>query len=59
MQNVVAQQPAIGHAVRCLPLYDLLELHLELLRQPEWPKFDEPELQPLPANVIPFRPRGR
>jgi hypothetical protein len=55
MQTVVAQQPSIAHAVRCLPLYDLLELQLELLRQPDWPEFDEPE--PLPPNVIRFRPR--
>jgi hypothetical protein len=57
MQNVVAQQPSIAHAVRCLPLYDLLELQLELLRQPDWPEFDEPG--PLPPNVIRFRPRRR
>ena len=33
MQQVVARQPAIAHAVGCLPLYDQLELTLELLRQ--------------------------
>src|SRR5262245_15722806 len=57
MRNVVAQQPAIAHAVRCLPLHDLLELQLELLRQSDWPEFVEPE--PLPPNVIRFRPRRR
>jgi len=55
MQNVVAQQPAIAHAVRCLALFDLLELQLELLHQPDWPEFEDPER--LPPNVIRFRPR--
>ncbi len=50
MQNVVAQQPAIAHAVRCLPLHDLLERQFELLHQSDWPEFDDPE--PLPPNVI-------
>jgi hypothetical protein len=40
---------------RCLSLRDLLELQLELLRQPDWPEFNEPES--LPSNVIRFRPR--
>jgi hypothetical protein len=57
MQNVLTQQPSIAHAVRCLSLYDLLELQLDLLRQPDWPEFDETE--PLPPNVIRFRPRQR
>jgi hypothetical protein len=57
MEQVVAKQPAIAHAVCCLPLYDQLELMLELLRQREWPDFAEPG--PLPANVIRFRPRKR
>ena len=57
IENVVAQQPAIARAVRCLPLYDLLELQLELLCQADWPEFDHPE--PLPPNVIRFRPRHR
>jgi hypothetical protein len=58
MQNVIAEQPNIAHAVRCLSLYDLLELQLELLHQPGWPDlvFQEPER--LPANVIRFRPRA-
>jgi hypothetical protein len=57
MQQVIVDRPAIAHAVYCLPLYDQLELMLALLRQPDWPDFDEPE--PLPPNVIPFRPRVR
>jgi hypothetical protein len=54
MQHVVAQQPAIAYAVHCVSLYDQLDLTLELLRQDEWPDFDEPE--PLPPNVVRFRP---
>ena len=54
MQRVVAHRPAIAHAVNCLPLYDELELTLEL-RQDDWPDFERPEQ--LPPNVIRFRPR--
>jgi hypothetical protein len=57
MQQVVVDQPAIAQAVYCLPLYDVLELTLELLRQEAWPEFVEPE--PLPPNVVRFRPRPR
>jgi len=57
MQNVVAQQPAIAYAVRSLPLYDQIELTLELLRQDDWPDFEKP--QDLPPNVIRFRPPVR
>jgi len=53
MRQVVVEQPAVAHAVRCLPLYDVLEL----VRQHDWPEFSEPE--PLPPNVIRFRPRTR
>jgi hypothetical protein len=57
MQTVVAQQPAIEHALRCLPLHDLLELQLELLHQSDWPDIAVPE--PMPPNVIRFRRRRR
>jgi hypothetical protein len=57
MQYVLADQPLIAHAVRCLPLCDVLELQLQLLQQPAWPEFDNP--QPLPPNVTRFRPRRR
>jgi hypothetical protein len=57
MQQVIFDQPAIAYAVRCLPLYDQLELTLELLQQEGWPEFAEPE--PLPPNVIRFCPRSR
>jgi hypothetical protein len=55
MQHVVATQPAIPRAVRCLSLYDQLDLTLELLDQRDWPDFDAQE--DLPPNVIPFRGR--
>jgi len=57
MQRVVVCEPAIASAVHCLPLYDLLELTLELLQQEDWPQLDDPEL--LPPNVVRFRPRVR
>jgi len=57
MQQVVADQPAIAHAVRCLRLRDQLELTLELLRQHDWP--DVAESEPLPPNVVRFRQRTR
>ena len=57
MQAIVVHQPPIAYAVRCLSLYDQLELTLELLKQDAWPDFDMPE--PLPPNVVRFRPRVR
>jgi hypothetical protein len=57
MQRVLVMQPLIAHAVCCLPLCDVLELQLELLRRPELPEFDDDEL--LPPNVIRFHPRRR
>ena len=57
MQQVVARQPAIAHAVHCLTLCDQLELTLELLQQADWPDVELRER--LPPNVIPFRPRRR
>jgi hypothetical protein len=57
MQQVVMLQPAVAYAVHCLPLYDQLDLTLELLQQHYWPDFAEPE--PLPNNVVRFRPRLR
>jgi hypothetical protein len=58
MQQVVVEQPTVAHAVRCLLLYDVLELTLELLRQRDWPEFGELE-PPLPPNAIRFRVRVR
>ena len=48
IQEVVARQPAIAHAVQCLPLCDQLELTLELLKQNGWPELETPE--PLPGT---------
>jgi hypothetical protein len=55
MQQVVAQQPRVAYAMQWLPIYDQLELTLELLAQTDWPDLDQPE--PLPPNVVRFRPR--
>ena len=55
MQQVVAQQPRVAYAVHWLPLYDQLELTLELLAQTDWPDLEEPEV--LPPKVVRFRPR--
>jgi hypothetical protein len=55
LQAVVADEPAMARAVRCLSLYDQLELTLQLLGE-AWPQATSPE--PLPANVIPFRRRA-
>ena len=49
--------PAIARAVACLSLYDRLDLTLELLDQRDWPELEETE--PLPTNVLRFRPRTR
>jgi hypothetical protein len=57
MQSVLADQPLIAHAVRCLPLCDVLELQLERLRQADWPDLEQ--LEPLPPNVVRFRPSCR
>jgi len=57
MQRVVVHEPAIAYAVHFLPLYDQLELTLQLLQQDGWPQFDD--LEPLPPNVTRFRPRLR
>jgi len=57
MPLVVAAQPAIARAVRCLTLCDQLELTLALLQQRDWPDFAAPVDQP--PNIIPFRRRQR
>jgi hypothetical protein len=41
MQDVVTTQPDVAYAVRCLSLYDQLDLTLELLQQEYWPYFHE------------------
>lgn len=54
MELVLAREPAVAQAVRCLTLSDQLDLTLELLRQPDWPEFEEHV--DLPPNVVRFRP---
>jgi hypothetical protein len=56
MQQVLAEQPAVARAVRSLSLHDQLSLTLELLRTADWP--DTQSREPLPANVVRFRPRN-
>jgi hypothetical protein len=55
MQRVLAEQPLIAQAVRCLPLCEFLELQLELLRQPDWggarcPRTAAGQRHPLPST---------
>ena len=49
LREVLLDQPPLARAFNRLPLYDQLLLTLELLH--------EPEPDPLPDNVVPFRPR--
>ena len=49
LQEVLDDQPELARAVRRLPLREQLSLTLALLED------DQP--QPLPANVLRFRPR--
>ena len=51
MQHMVAQEPALAWVVSCMPLYDQLDLTLELSQT------DEDPSEPSPANVIRFRLR--
>ena len=57
MESVLARQPAVARAVRCLPLLDQLELTLDLLRQPAWPEIGA--VDELLPNVVRFRRRLR
>ena len=57
MQQMVARQPALAWAVSCMPLYDQLDLTLELLHKVGNTYLDEEPNEPLPSNVIRFRVR--
>jgi hypothetical protein len=57
MQQMVAQQPALAWAVSCMPLYDQLDLTLELLHTDGNTHLDEEPNEPMPLNVIRFRVR--
>jgi hypothetical protein len=53
----VEHRPAIAYAVRCLTIFDKLELTIELLKQADWPDFDT--LKPsVAAKRDPFRSRA-
>ena len=57
MQHMVAQEPALAWVVSCMPLYDQLDLTLELLLKVGNTYLDEEPGEPLPSNVIRFRVR--
>jgi hypothetical protein len=57
MQQMVAEQPALAWAVSCMPLYDQLDLTLELLHTDGNTYLDEGPNEPWPSNVIRFRVR--
>ena len=57
MQQMVAQQPALAWAVSYMPLYDQLDLTLELLHMDGNTYLDEDPDEPWPSNVIRFRVR--
>ena len=60
MHQMVAQEPALAWVVSCMPLYDQLDLTLELLLKVGNSYLDKEPGEPLPSNVIRFpvrRPR--
>ena len=57
MQHMVAQEPALAWVVSCMPLYDQLDLTLELLLKVGNTYLDEEPGEPLPSNVTRFRVR--
>jgi hypothetical protein len=57
MQQIVAHDPALARAVSWMPLYDQLDLPLELLHKVGTTNLDEAPGEPLPPNVIRFRVR--
>ena len=57
MHHMVAQEPALAWVVSCMPLYDQLDLTLELLHMGGNTYLDEDPAEPRPSNVIRFRTR--
>ena len=57
MHYMVAQEPALAWVVSCMPLYDQLDLTLELLLKVGNTYLDEKPGEPLLSNVIRFRVR--
>jgi len=54
---MVAQEPALAWVVSCMPLYDQLDLTLELLQTDASTYLDEDPSEPSPSNLISFRLR--
>ena len=57
MHHMVAQEPALAWVVSCTPLYDQLDLTLELLQTDGSTYLDEDRSESSPSNVIRFRLR--
>jgi len=57
MQQMVAHEPALAWAVSWMPLYDQLDLTLELLQTDGSTYLDDDPSEPSPSNVIRFRLR--
>jgi hypothetical protein len=57
MQRIVAYQRDVARAVSYMPLYDQLELTLELLDRHGDSYLDEEPRKPMPLNVVRFRVR--
>ncbi len=57
MRQMVAHEPALAWAVSWMPLYDQLDLTLELLHKVGNTCLDQVPGEPLPSNVIRFRVR--
>ena len=57
MHHMVAQEPALAWVVSCMPLYDQLDLTLELLQTGGSTYLDEDPSESSPSNVIRFRLR--
>jgi hypothetical protein len=56
---MVAHEPTLAWIVSCMPLYDQLDLTLELLQTDGSTYLDEDPSEPSPSNVIRFRVRRR
>jgi hypothetical protein len=57
MQRMVAQELALAWVVRSMPLYDQLDLTLELLQTDGITHLDEDPSEPSSSNIIRFRLR--
>ena len=57
MQQMVPHEPALAWVGSWMPLYDQLDLTLDLLHQVGNTYLDKEPDEPLPSNVIRFRVR--